>query len=70
MTYKNFDEYFNEIEVYSMRSERFNADFIELRLNKYQRDRLIKWLKAAFEAGAESERLKTQGTDMGNTSEG
>lgn len=52
-----FDEWFNEVEVYSLRSERFYDNLIDY----YQGDNaeiIEKWLRAAYEAGREHESMK------------
>ena len=44
MTYDTFEDWFNELESFSLRSERFFADS--------KRDaETVRWLRAAFEAG-------------------
>lgn len=50
MSYKTFDEWFNELEKYSLRSERFYDEF------QYPDDakRAEKWLRAAWNLGHES----------------
>jgi hypothetical protein len=46
-----FDEWFNEFEIFSLRSERF-YDELEHYKDGYTED-MVKWLKAAYEAGHE-----------------
>lgn len=48
-----FDEWFNEIESFSFRSERFYEDMI---INgSREPDKIVPWLKAAFDAGKEAQ---------------
>jgi hypothetical protein len=51
--YKTFDDYFDELENFSMRGDRFHEEFQAL--DYIKRDRMIEWLKAAFECGREKE---------------
>lgn len=44
-----FEHYFNEIENFSMRSERFFDAFKDLDTDKQKQ--IIRWMKGAFEAG-------------------
>jgi hypothetical protein len=48
---QKFLEYFNEIENYGMRSERFYAD-LESQRHKEDSVLIVTWLKAAFISGA------------------
>lgn len=50
MSYKTFDEWFNELEKYTLRSERFYDEF------QYPDDakRAEKWLRTAWNLGHES----------------
>ena len=48
---KGFDDWFHEIENFGLRSERFYEDY----LSHQPDDRLIDWLKAAFQAGVNSQ---------------
>ena len=48
---KNFDDWFNEQELYGLRSERLYA-----MLETHQWDVVVKWLKAAYNQGREDER--------------
>lgn len=49
-----FDEWFNEIEVFSLRSERFYNDLDHHKEgSEGSYNRMAVWLKAAYEAGAE-----------------
>ena len=47
MKYKDFDDWFNELEGYCMRSERFLDEFDALDYIKKQR--LIEWLQASWD---------------------
>lgn len=51
--YKNFDDWFNELEGYSFRSERF---FCETKCPDpfKQKEILTEWLKTAWQLGYES----------------
>ena len=46
--YPTFDDWFDELEGFGMRSERFLAELPE---DKGMRDAMIMWLQAAFECG-------------------
>jgi len=48
-----FDEWFNEIELYSLRGERFYDDLLTYKLEGIDAEHLVKWLKAAYEVGYE-----------------
>ncbi len=59
MAYNSFEDWYNEIEITGMRSDRFYDEFLSHQPN----DHLLEWLKAAYNAGreyqeAEIERLK------------
>ena len=45
--YKTFDDWFDEIENYGMRMERFHEEFAML--DYVKRQRMIEWLQAAWE---------------------
>lgn len=45
-TYNNFTDWFDEIENYGMRSERFHDEFSAL--DYVKRQRMIEWLQAAW----------------------
>jgi hypothetical protein len=46
---KVFDDWFNEVESYAFRSERFYEDML---INGSKSpDKIVPWLKAAFDAG-------------------
>jgi hypothetical protein len=49
--YEKFEDYFEEIEGYGERGERFFWEFEELPIER--RRRMKEWLKAAFECGRE-----------------
>jgi len=50
--YEKFEDYFDEIEGYGLRNERFFWEFEEIPI---ERRRCMKeWLKAAFECGRET----------------
>ena len=46
MKYKGFDDWFDEIENYCLRSERFHDEFAEL--DYIKRQRMVEWLQAAW----------------------
>ena len=48
---KAFDEYFNEVENYGLRSERFFED-VQHAFVKGDTEVIVKWMKASFEMGA------------------
>ena len=45
MKYKDFDAWFDEIENYGMRGERFHGEFFMVEYER--RTRMIEWLQAA-----------------------
>ena len=47
MKYKDFDDWFDEIENYGMRGERFHDEFSMVEYEK--RKRMIEWLQAAWD---------------------
>ena len=49
--YKTFDDWFEEIENYGMRLERFHDEFSAL--DHIKRQRMIEWLQAAWECARE-----------------
>jgi hypothetical protein len=53
MRHDAFDEWLDEIEVFSARWERLYSDFPTLDEN--ERKRLLIWLRAAYEVGIEAE---------------
>jgi hypothetical protein len=46
----DFENWFHELELYSFRSERFLDDFDHAIVTK-EHDVMIRWLKAAYDAG-------------------
>jgi len=53
--YPTFDSWFNEIENYGFRSDRF-FQHLDLISDKYERNEFIEnWLRAAFESGRNPE---------------
>jgi len=50
--YSTFKDYFDEIENYATRGERFYDEFQAL--DYIKRERMIEWLQAAFECGRET----------------
>ena len=50
--YQKFDEYFNEVESYSLRSERFYGTLLSFTSTKELADHMKLWLEAAFIEGA------------------
>ena len=49
-----FDEWFNEIEVFSLRSERFFNDLDHhVPTSQGSAQRMVEWLKAAYKVGYE-----------------
>lgn len=49
-----FDEWFNEFEVFSLRSERFHGELLAYkhgRAGGIDAEHLVKWLKAAYNVG-------------------
>lgn len=51
MKYERFKDWFNELEVFSLRSERFYDDFSDT--SAADRQLMVKWLQGAFEASRE-----------------
>ena len=61
MNYATFEDWFDELESFSLRSERFFADS--------KRDaETVRWLRAAFEAGREG--VESSKTGVGKTGDG
>lgn len=50
-TYDNFTDWFDEIENYGMRSERFHDEFSAL--DYIKRQRMVEWLRAAWDCARE-----------------
>jgi hypothetical protein len=48
-----FEDWFDETEVFSLRSERFYDDLITYKLEGVEAEHLVKWLRAAYDAGHE-----------------
>jgi hypothetical protein len=46
MKYQQFDDWFDELENFSMRGERFHEEFSHI--DYETRKRMIEWLKAAW----------------------
>jgi hypothetical protein len=63
MNYDTFEDWFDELESFSLRSERFFADS--------KRDaETVRWLRAAFEAGREGLEFESSKTGVGKTGDG
>jgi hypothetical protein len=52
--YDKFEDWFNEIENYSTRGDRFHDEFGAL--DHIKRDRMIEWLKAAWQCAKDGEK--------------
>ncbi len=52
--YSTFKDYFEEIENYCLRLERFHEEFSEVPYER--RKRMVEWLEAAFKCGREIEK--------------
>lgn len=46
MKYKSFEDWFDETEIFAMRSERFYDEFSEISTER--KERMIEWLRAAW----------------------
>ena len=66
--YDTFDAWFNELESYSLRSERFLVD-VE-RNSADSGPVLVRWLRAAFEAGRGDGEVESSKTGVGKTGDG
>ena len=64
MTYDTFEAWFDELESFSLRSERF---LVDVERNKPDQV-MIEWLRAAFEAGREGSDVSKTG--VGKTGDG
>ena len=64
MTYDTFDDWFNELESFSLRSERF---FVVLEQDVSYNE-MVRWLRAAFEAGRGD--VESSKTGVGKTGDG
>lgn len=51
---EKFSKWFNQIESFGLKSERFYDDLDDVKTGKISSNILINWLEAAFEAGAEA----------------
>jgi len=58
MQNKEFEEWFNQVENFGLKSERFYDDILMCMTcgedSRYAFDYMVKWMKAAFEAGKNS----------------
>ena len=54
--YSTFKDYFEEIENYCFRLERFHAEFSEVPMER--RMRMIQWLEASFKCGREKQNAR------------
>jgi len=54
--YSTFNDYFEEIENYCLRLERFHEEFSEVPYER--RMRMIEWLESAFKCGREMQKVK------------
>lgn len=66
MTYDTFEDWFDELESFSLRSERF---LVDVERNKPDQV-MVEWLRAAFEAGRENVDLESSKTGVGKTGDG
>jgi hypothetical protein len=64
MTYDTFEDWFDELESFSLRSERF---LVDAERNKPDQI-MIEWLRAAFEAGRDE--VESSKTGVGKTGDG
>lgn len=48
-----FEEWFNEIEVFSLRGERFYDELEHYKDGAFPADNIVKWLRAAYDVGYE-----------------
>ena len=64
MTYDSFDEWFLELEQFSLRSERF----LEVLDQGAPYNEMTRWLRAAFDAGREG--VESSKTGVGKTGDG
>lgn len=53
-----FEDWFDEFEVFSLRSERFYDDLYTYKFDGIEAEHLVKWLRAAYEVGREHEAMK------------
>jgi hypothetical protein len=66
MNYDTFDEWFLELESFSLRSERF---FVVLEQDVSYNE-MVRWLRAAFDAGREGLEFESSKTGVGKTGDG
>lgn len=66
MTYDTFEDWFDELESFSLRSERF---LVDVERNKPDQV-MVEWLRAAFEAGREGVDSESSKTGVGKTGDG
>ena len=54
-----FEDWFDELEMFSLRSERFYNDLDHTRPDSIEsQKRMVEWLKAAYDAGQLHEQMK------------
>ena len=54
-----FEDWFDELELFSLRSERFHNDLDHTRPDSIEcQKRMVEWLNAAYEAGQLHEQMK------------
>lgn len=58
MKYEKFQDWFEEMEIFSTRSDRFHDEFLVLDIRK--RMRAVEWMQAAWECA------RMQGEENGN----
>lgn len=51
---EKFSKWFNQVESFGLKSERFYDDLDDVKTGKISSNILINWLEAAFEAGIEA----------------
>jgi hypothetical protein len=66
MNYDTFEDWFNELESFSLRSERF---FVVLEQDVSYNE-MVRWLRAAFDAGREGLDSEGSKTGVGKTGDG
>ena len=52
--YVNFDDWFNELENYSLRSERFYAQLDAIKEQELRQRFVMRWMEVAWEQGYRS----------------
>lgn len=55
---EKFNTWFNQVESFGLKSERFYDDLDDVKTGKISSNILINWLEAAFEAGLEAKTKK------------